>query len=312
MGLKFGVYTDTGIYTCGGDPGLDGHYTAVAEQMAHEWNIDYLKMDGCYDGGSKATYKHRYTAISEALTATGRPIVFSCSWPTYITNQTEKDEVFPYIKDICHLWRLYVDIYPADANIYEIKNYWAEHSNVLVPVAGPGHWNDPDMLVIGNDLCPIGNPKDHVSINASRVQFSIWAIVAAPMILGDDLRNLTDAHLALMRNTKVIAVSQDRLGEQGYRIFRNDDHDGNWELWRRNLTDGARAIAFVNQRAGEPRSVHATIGQIGFPELQGQNLTVACTDLYNDGVVEEVSDEKRLDVIANPNDVRMFTCAVKL
>jgi alpha-galactosidase len=162
-GLKLGIYEDAGTATCAGYPGSLGHETADAKQFA-AWGVDYLKYDNCNNTGVAA--QTRYTAMRDALAATGRPILFSlCSWG--------QESVWTWGAGVGNSWRTTGDISASYSRMLSIF-----HSNVvLAPYAGPGHWNDPDMLEIGNGM----------STTEDQSEFSLWAEMAAPLISGTNL-----------------------------------------------------------------------------------------------------------------------------
>lgn len=193
LGLKFGLYSDAGNKTCAGRPGSLGYEKQDAEQYA-AWGVDYLKYDNCNNDGIPDL--QRYTAMKNALNATGRPIFFSlCDWAVTTA---------PWGVYTGNSWRTTTDINP----------YWdswtnnLDQSNMDAPFAAPGGWNDPDMLEVGNGLPP----------NENVAHFSLWALVKAPLVLGNDLRIITQDVLEILSNTEVIEISQDPLGEQGARI----------------------------------------------------------------------------------------------
>jgi hypothetical protein len=205
-GIKLGIYNDYGTETCGGYPGSEGYLEKDAKTFAN-WEVDYLKMDGCdsplLDKGDA------YPAMHYFLNATGRPIVYSCSWPAY--NQSMSYDPLP---PHCNLWRNYNDIRSNWTRILQIINIWGTHPQ-WADYAGPGHWNDPDQIIIGM------TPNSWASLlpqSESRTIMSIWAIVAAPLIMSNDLRNITSYARDILMNKEVIDVDQDPLGKAGIRL----------------------------------------------------------------------------------------------
>ncbi len=227
-GLKFGIYSDVGDHTCQMRPGSRGHEYQDALQYAR-WGVDYLKYDWCNVGGLDA--RSAYATMSDALRATGRPIVFSiCNWGWY-------DPWLWGAKSGGNLWRTTQDI----------RDGWSGHRGGSLSVldildlqvglaayAGPGHWNDPDMLEIGN-----GGMTDA----QYRAQFSLWAILAAPLIAGNDLRQMSAATRTTLTNREVIAIDQDALGIEGQRVWK----DGDAEIWVRPLKGGSEAVVLLNR-----------------------------------------------------------------
>ncbi|XP_032596027.2 alpha-N-acetylgalactosaminidase [Drosophila grimshawi] len=204
-GLKFGIYHDIGAKTCmHGGPGAKGYYAIDADTFA-SWKVDYVKLDGCYIGGIDLDIA--YPAFGKALNRTGRPMVYSCSWPYY-----QKHPNYELIKDHCNLWRFSEDVKDSYDSVTSIMYNYYKHQNALQKSAGPGHWNDPDMLVLGNY---------HLSYEASRLQLAIWAVVAAPLIMTNDLQSVRLEIKELLQNRDIIEVDQDPLGIPGHCAFRS-------------------------------------------------------------------------------------------
>ncbi len=245
-GLKFGIYSDAGTKTCAGFPGSRGHEFQDAAQYA-AWGADYLKYDWCDTGTQDAPSS--YLTMSQALQATGRPIVFSlCEWGG--------TKPWLWAKNIGNLWRTTGDIadiwdgvHPNGYSIGVLRI--VDMQADLAPYAGPGHWNDPDMLEVGN-----GGMTD----SEYRAHFSLWAIMAAPLIAGNDLATMSQATKAILMNRDVIAVDQDPLGVAGTRIVK----DGDAEVWARPLKGGARAVVLLN-RGVSPRQIEVTWEQLHYP-----------------------------------------------
>ncbi|HEX3046010.1 MAG TPA: cellulose binding domain-containing protein [Bacillota bacterium] len=222
-GLKLGLYSDRGTATCCGKPGSYGYEVQDANTYA-SWGIDYVKYDNCSPApGSDA--KADYTRMRDALLNCGRPIVYSiCAW-WYQGWEVE----------VGNLWRTTSDIndnFGAMLNIMEINNNSAS-------VAGPGHWNDPDMLEVGNGGMTTTEYQAH---------FGMWAIMAAPLIAGNDLRSMTQTTIDILTNSEVIAVDQDAAGIQGTRVVDN----GDLEVWCKPLgsaTGNTKAVALLNRSA---------------------------------------------------------------
>lgn len=204
-GLKLGIYADVGKKTCAGYPGSLGYYDIDAEVFA-DWGVDLLKFDGCYCD-SVEQLANGYKHMSLALNKTGRSIVYSCEWPLYMwpfhkPNYTE-------IRQYCNHWRNTGDVYDSWQSVKSILNWVSFNQKTIVTVAGPGGWNDPDMLVIGN----FG-----LSWDQQITQMALWAIMAAPLLMSNDLRHISTQAKALLQNKDVIAINQDPLGKQGYLL----------------------------------------------------------------------------------------------
>jgi alpha-galactosidase len=244
-GLRFGVYSDAGTSTCAKRPGSKGHEAIDARSYA-QWGVDYLKYDWCNTEGQDP--HDSYARMSRALRATGRPIVFSmCEWGT--------NRPWLWAQGIAHLWRSTGDI----QDCWDCGKSWGGMGIVhiidlqadLYPYAGPGHWNDPDMLEVGNG---------GLSPAESRAHFSFWALFAAPLMAGNDLRAMSKETLEILANREVIAVDQDPLGMQGRKVRDN----GPQEVWMKPLADGSRAVILFN-RGSEPSEIAVSWDEIGLP-----------------------------------------------
>ncbi len=241
-GLKFGIYSDAGRHTCGGRPGSEGHEYQDAIAYAR-WGVDYLKYDWCDTGTRNA--EEAYKLMADALRATGRPIVFSmCEWGT--------SKPWLWASKVGNLWRTTGDVIDHWEGKYDYS--WGVVSIVdlnepLYSYAGPGHWNDPDMLEIGN-----GGLSD----TEYRSHFSLWAMMAAPLIAGNDIAHMSEPTKAILLNREVIAVDQDTLGIQGHRVWKQ----GTSEVWLKPLTGGRQAVLLFN-RATVPATITATWAMLG-------------------------------------------------
>jgi len=262
LGLKFGVYSDAGSKTCAGRPGGLGHEYQDALQYA-AWGVDYLKYDWCNTTTQDA--KASYANMRAALDASGRAIVLSiCEWGT----------AKPWLwgKEVGgNLWRTTGDI----SDKWEGSTKWPDGSCCsngmlaivdqqvgLASYAGPGHWNDPDMLEVGN-----GGMTDI----EYRSHFSLWAILAAPLIAGNDLRNMRPEIHEILTNREVIAVDQDALGREGERVWK----DGDREVWAKQLKDGSRAVVLLNRGKAE-QQITVDWKDLGYPN----HLSAAVRDLW--------------------------------
>ncbi len=241
-GLKFGIYSDAGMKTCGGYPGSQGHEFQDAHLFA-SWGVDYLKYDWCNTGTRDA--REAYTTMRDALHAAGRPVVFSlCEWG--------HSRPWEWAKDVGHLWRTTGDI----TDCYDCVQRWAMGWKVILDLqyslvqpadgqnngigqyAGPGHWNDPDMLEVGNR---------GLTFAESRAHFSLWCLIAAPLIAGNDVRKMSPEILAIMTDREALAIDQDSLGKEGWR-FRAQP---GYEIWVRELAGGDWAVALLNTGSTE-------------------------------------------------------------
>ncbi len=236
-GLKFGIYSDAGRRTCGGRPGSLGHEYQDALTYA-KWGVDYLKYDWCET--QNINPKGAYALMSDALRSAGRPILFSmCEWGG--------SKPWEWAADIGHMWRSTGDIYNCFDCINDHGTWksWGvmqilDMQEGLRKYAGPGHWNDPDMLEVGNGQ----------KVNEDRAHFSIWAMICAPLILGNDLSNMSKETLGIISNKDIIAVNQDKLGVQALKY----SFDNGLETWFKPLENGDWAVCFLN-RSTEDKTV---------------------------------------------------------
>jgi alpha-galactosidase len=254
-GLKFGIYSDAGTKTCAGRPGARGYEFQDARQYA-AWGVDYLKFDWCstttQDGPSS------YALMRQALDASGRPIVFSiCEWGT--------NKPWLWAKDIGNLWRTTGDISDVWASTKKDELGVVDILDKQVGLesfAGPGHWNDPDMLEVGNG---------GMTVPEYRAHFSLWSLLASPLMAGNDLRDMKPEIQQILTNKEVIAVNQDPLGKQGRRVHK----DGDLEVWAKQMEDGGRAVVLLNRGSLE-KEIGVSWQQIGYPA----HLSAAVRDLW--------------------------------
>ncbi|XP_003228708.3 alpha-N-acetylgalactosaminidase isoform X1 [Anolis carolinensis] len=247
-GLKFGIYSDLGNATCAGYPGTTLETIETDAQTFASWGVDMLKLDGCFsDSATKAV---GYPKMSAALNKTGRPIAFSCSWPAYEGGLPPKVN-YTLLGKICNLWRNYIDIEDSWDSLFRIIEWYGNNQDTLQPAAGPGRWNDPDMLILGD----FG-----LSLEQSKVQVAIWAILAAPFFMSCNLRNISDEAKGLLQNPQLLNISQDPRGIQGSRIYKSP----HFEVWRRPLVLGQFALAVMNTGTdGAPRPYVTALALLG-------------------------------------------------
>ena len=249
-GLKFGIYTDAGHKTCEGRPGSYGYEEIDARTYAR-WGVDYVKIDWCNAEGLDAPTQ--YAKLRDALATSGRPIVFSiCEWG--------QNHPYEWAPAIGNLWRTTGDISDTWDSMIANFDLNAQFAND----AKPGAWNDPDMLEVGNG----GLSRDE-----SRAHMSLWAIAAAPLLAGNDVRTMNDSSREsriareVLLNREVIAVDQDSLGVQG-RMVSNSRSE--LQVWAKPLKDGSHAVVLLN-RANVPARINANWARIG---VKGTNTRV--------------------------------------
>ena len=239
LGLKFGIYSDAGEATCGGRSGSRGYEFQDALVYA-SWDVDYLKYDWCNTEGLSA--QGAYTTMRDALCKAGRPVVFSlCEWG--------KSKPWLWAADVGHLWRTTGDITNRFEGEQDMGNWskWGVMTIVdmqkdLRKYAGPDHWNDPDMLEVGNGMTE----------NEDRAHFSMWCMVAAPLMAGNDLAGMSPATKSILMNAEVIAIDQDRRGMQGYLHSKK----GKLETWVKPLEGDDLAVCFLNRGTQPVKLAH--------------------------------------------------------
>jgi alpha-galactosidase len=240
LGLKLGIYLDRGTKTCGGYPGSYDYEVQDANLLA-SWEIDLLKYDSCSPVGNMVA---DYQKMSNALKATGRPILFSiCSWG------------FPGFwvigSDVAHMWRTTSDIQDTWARMLTIL----DANNTYASFAGPGHWNDPDMLEVGNGGMTETEYRSH---------FTLWAMMAAPLIAGNDLRTMSPGIRDILTAQEVIAVDQDPLGVQGTRIGDVLGTDKP-EIWSKPLSGKDTIAVVLFNRSDAAVEMAVTWSELGLP-----------------------------------------------
>jgi len=270
-GLKFGIYQVPTDRTCAqrvgthpGSTGSAGHEVQDANTFA-SWGVDYLKYDWCSSEGTRDQQVARFALMRDALRATGRPIVYSINPNSFhaITgdeyNWGEVADLWRTTEDLLDIWQNgNTNSYPMGVgNVVDVNA-------PLAAQAGPGHWNDPDMLVVG---------RPGLTLTESRAHFALWALMAAPLMAGNDIRSMSADVSAVLRNPRLIAVNQDPLGAGGRRVR----DDGNVEVFAKALADGSVAVGLFN-RGSATATVSTTAAQVG---LSGGSFTL--TDLWTGG-----------------------------
>jgi alpha-galactosidase len=272
-GLKFGIYTDAGTMTCAKRPGSIGHEYQDAKQYAN-WGVDYLKEDWCNTLPGQNS-EASYTLMREALKASGRSILFSiCEWGS--------TKPWLWAGPVGNMWRSTGDI----VDCWDCKKSWGGNGVAQImdlmsgieSYSGPGHWNDPDMLEVGNG----GMNKEEY-----RTHFSMWAMWSAPLLAGNDIANMSADAKEILMNKEVIAIDQDALGQQGRRVKKM----GDLEVWSKQLADGGRAVALVNRGAGAAK-MSVAWKDIGYPD----GVSASVRDLWAKKDVSKVKGEYSAEV----------------
>jgi alpha-galactosidase len=251
-GLKLGIYSSAGTRTCQGRPASLDNEVIDAQSFA-AWQVDYLKYDNCNNLGRPAA--DRYRAMGDALRATGRPIVYSiCNWG--------QESPWSWGSDVGgSLWRTTGDINDSWSSVMSLLDQQAG----LEPFARQGAYNDPDMLEVGNGGMTTTEYTAH---------FSLWALLASPLLLGNDLRSVSATTLSIIRNTDVIAVNQDWGGSQGRRVR----DFGNTEVWAKPMSDGSATVVLLN-RGTSTATVSTSAAELGL----GGSSSYALRNLWTAG-----------------------------
>jgi alpha-galactosidase len=236
-GLKLGLYGDRGTATCCNitESGSQGYETADAQTLA-SWGVDYWKYDSC---NASLDLQTQYTTMRDALANSGRAICYSiCCW--YYAGS--------WMIDCGNLWRTTSDVTDSFSSFMGI----VDTNQALYANAGPGHWNDPDMLEVGNGGCTFEEYKTH---------FSLWCIMAAPLIAGNDIRSMSSQTQSILCNTDAIAIDQDSAGIQGHIVVDN----GDLEVWMKPLgsASGTEKAVLLLNRSGSSASITVNWSNIG-------------------------------------------------
>ena len=262
QGLKFGIYSDAGYKTCAGRLGSLGHEYQDAMRYA-SWGVDYLKEDWCNTTTQDA--KAAYTLMRKALDMTGRPIVLSiCEWggrQPWLWGKEVGGNLWRTTGDIQDRWEGKKEWHPGACCNYGVLAI-VDLQEGIESYAGPGHWNDPDMLEVGNGGLTDEENKSH---------FSLWAMLAAPLMAGNDLRNMRPEIHHILTNKEVIAIDQDALGIEGKPVRK----DGDTEVFSRPIVGGNRAVLLLNRGASE-KEISVNWDDLGYPD----HVTAAVRDLW--------------------------------
>lgn len=293
-GLKFGLYNCAGTQTCAGYPGTRGFEYQDARFYA-DLGIDFLKYDWCNTEGINA--KEAYTTMSKALKTAGKPIVFSiCEWGD--------NQPWTWAGPVGNLWRVSGDIYPCfDCEYKHPEGNWSswgvlkilEMRTDIRKFSGPDHWNDFDMMEVGNGMTATED-KSH---------FTLWSMMASPLFAGNDLRLATPETLKILTNREIIEINQDPIGIQGFKY----QSDGVNDVWVKPLTDNNWAVVFLN-RSDKPaklkfdRNKHIIVDKDFNRTLDLTNDSYALRDLWQHR--DDGNTNKKLNVNLAAHDVIAF------
>lgn len=273
-GLKLGIYSDAGFFTCARQPGSLFHESMDAETFA-SWGVDYLKYDNCFDDLTPP--QERYPPMTEALNKTGRRIFLSmCEWGV--------DDPALWARELANSWRTTQDIQDNWDSMITI----ADQNNMWADFGGPGGWNDPDMLEVGNG---------GMTASEYRIHFSLWALMKAPLLIGCDIMSMTAATKDILMNTEVIAINQDPLGVQGRKVQTYAD---GLEVWAGPISGSQTVIAMIN-RGNTSANIVANWKDLGIPS----SLPVIARDLWQHHILEG-EYVATITARVEPHDVAMF------
>ncbi|CAJ0559575.1 unnamed protein product, partial [Mesorhabditis spiculigera] len=288
-GLQLGIYEDYGTLTCAGYPGSKGYLELDAETFS-DWDVDYLKFDGCYCNMSEVAAG--FKSMRYALKKVQKKMIYSCEWPLYLKQAPEMIH-YDEIAENCNLWRNFDDIYSNWASILSIIDFQAENQEEIAKVQKPGAWNDPDMLVIGN-----GN----LTVEQCRSQMSIWCIWSAPLIMSTDLRILKAEYREILLNKQAIAVNQDPMGKFGKRVYK----EGDLNIFSKPIQPSkgektSLAIGVLNRNPDSPIDHTFTLSSLGLHE------PVELIEIWSNTQFGKVNPDASIKVTIHPGDTLFFT-----
>lgn len=277
LGLKFGMYLDAGTQTCMQRPGSAGSFAQDASTLA-SWGADFIKVDYCYTNFAPA--EPIYAAMQQAIAATGRPIVLSVADDAF-------ERPWRWGPGLASLWRTTNDYtaYGAPADWWGAVLKIVDINAGLARFAQPGAWNDPDVLLTGTGL---------LTVPQERSQFSLWSMMAAPLLVGGDVRTMTPSTASIVTNREVIAVDQDPLGRPGVRLADRAGH----QVWFRRLADGSHVVLFLNT-GPQPSMLEMSASRAGL-----RNQRYAVRDLWRHR--SWTSSAPMIRATVGPDDVVML------
>ncbi|XP_063834261.1 alpha-N-acetylgalactosaminidase-like [Ostrinia nubilalis] len=286
------MYTNVAAVTCMQYPGSFGHFRTDAKTFA-DWGVDYLKVDGCFVG--EDVLNKAYIKLGSQLNDTGRPMVYSCSWPYYIQYIHSKVPDFEAISQHCNMWRNYHDVQLYWPALKMIFKHFEDEYEELSRHHGPGKWNDPDMLIFGTDT---------LTESQSRVQIAVYVMLSAPLLLSCDMTKITAYEKKLLQNLDLMAVGQDPLGV----MARPHKLQESVTLWvKRHLPMKGNkfhsySFAIVNVDS-QPHLIYF------FPKIYGTDSKDGYTvmDVFSRDFIKNVTFHEPIEVTVPPDDVIMYT-----
>ncbi|XP_052277678.1 alpha-galactosidase A-like isoform X2 [Dreissena polymorpha] len=287
-GLRLGIYADMGLHTCKLYPGSKFYLQTDAETFA-SWGVDMLKLDCCWAGGLEdleTGYQVMEFFLNQSTRVTNRPILYACSWPACSGSQTK----YKLVAQHCNMWRNFVDIRDDWSYVYNTIDFYGNNTYGFREVAGPGNWNDPDELSIGN----FGLSEDQ-----ERAHFGMWCMMASPMFMSNDVRHIRKSSQQLLLNKNLIAINQDPLGIQAYRLSKSSN---GMETWIKPMSGSRYAIAaLLSNDYGSPVWFTSTLADLGLNATAGYRITEAFENQFMGKYLP--SDTLRL--LVNPTGIQI-------
>ncbi|BFZ14880.1 hypothetical protein BsWGS_17919 [Bradybaena similaris] len=284
-GLKLGIYEDFGSKTCAGYPGSEYYMETDANTFA-EWEVDSLKFDGCNSDPKDMPYG--YPVMGRFLNMTGRPILFNCQWPGYLVGAGIMPD-YAAVRATCNLWRNYNDVQDSWDSVLDIIDHYGKDDGNFSVYAGPGGWNDPDELVLGDY---------GLSYYQQKAQFGMWALFAAPLLMSLDLRNVDPTIKQLLLNKNIIAINQDPLGNQAVRLF---EVPGSVSVWIKKLArPGSFAVGILNKdNQGTPTVYKTSFSDLGLTNSKGYQAWEA----FENKTIGSFSSTQEFTISVDPTSI---------
>ncbi|KAJ8708621.1 hypothetical protein PYW08_010003 [Mythimna loreyi] len=291
-GLKFGMYTNVAPVTCMQYPGSYSYLKKDADTFA-EWGVDYLKVDGCFV--SEEILNESYIKLGKHLNNTGRPIVFSCSWPYYIQYIINKSPDYVQVAKYCNLWRNFHDIQTTWPSARGVLQYYESNYQLFSKYHGPGHWNDPDMLIIGTGA---------LTHSQSRIQLAVMAMLSAPLLLSCNMKRITPYEKQLLQNMDLIAIAQDPLGimAEPYDVIPGISSWMKPHLPRKGDLYPSYSFAFVNLNKNDAHG-YIDLKRFSFNATDGYTVL----DVFTGQYFLNVTPTDRIEVTVKGEDVTLYS-----
>ncbi|KAF8567823.1 hypothetical protein P879_02002 [Paragonimus westermani] len=295
-GLLFGLYMNYGILTCEGYPGSMDHLELDANSLA-KWQVDYVKVDGCYSLHGRMP--GGFEEFGKYLNKTGRPMIYACNYPSYIEWRTNSSLVdWERLKNNCNLWRITPNIQDSWTSVLSIIEIYKNYGSVLNPISGPGHWNDPDTLVLGN--FGLSREQQHV-------QMGMWCMLAAPLIISTDLDTIDEESAILLQNPLLLMINQDPGGHNSQYLGERDGV----QLWIRKLDNEVytSVVTFLyTSPIGGPVYVTISLQEMGveFDTPMNGDQLFTLTDVFSEIEYECIELSESITVYVNPTGIEMY------